>query len=231
MMVTLALPAFNEAQALSLLIPQARSLGLGVWVVDDGSSDGTAELAASLGAEVRRHPQNQGLAAALRTLFLWALEDPPADALLATMDADATMSPAQIPTMARLSILEDLDVVVASRYQPGAVVRGVPPHRLLFSWGARALFSLLKPVPGLSDYTSGFRLYRVEALKVLHREYPPLFDSLGFAAQTEMALRLARLGMRFGEVPIELDYSRRGCSRMHLGPALREYLRLVLSDL
>lgn len=227
--VALGLPALNEEEALKELIPSARALGLLVYVVDDGSTDRTASLAEALGAKVRRHEENRGLGEALRTLLLWAMEELPPESFLATMDADGTMRPEQVPGMVELAEKEGLDVVVASRFGEGAVVLGVPPHRKFLSLMASFLFRLKRPIPGLKDYTCGFRLYRIRALQALLLAHPPLFDAKGASAQVELALRLHALGMRFGEIPIRLDYSRRGRSRLRLLKEMKEYLPLLLS--
>lgn len=112
----LLLPAKDEAEALPWLIGRARGVGLVPVVCDDGSADATFEVARREGALVLRHPENRGLAEALRTLFTWALENGKPGDLFLVMDADGTMDPALFPHMRQALLREDWEVVVASRY-------------------------------------------------------------------------------------------------------------------
>lgn len=224
----LLLPAKDEAEALPWILERARGVGLVPVVCDDGSLDATAEVAEREGARVLRHPENRGLAEALRTLFSWALAHGKPGDLFLTMDADGTMDPALYPHMRRTLVEENLEVVVASRYRGGGV-EGLSPFRRLLSDGARAYFSLLYPGLGVTDWTTGWRLYTFEFLERYARAYPFLFRARGFAAQTEMLLRASRLDPppRVGEVGVVVRYDRKaGRSKMRLLRTAWEYLRL-----
>ena len=143
-MIVVVLPAYNEAEALPPLLRRLRDVsaghfgsGLSVIVIDDGSSDGTADAAqrgAPPGLDVRviSHGDNRGLNEALRTGLLAALERVGEDDIVVTMDADDTHAPGLISRMTML-IEEGNDVVVASRYAPGGRVLGVPRGRRLLS--------------------------------------------------------------------------------------------------
>ncbi|HET8646137.1 MAG TPA: glycosyltransferase family 2 protein, partial [Vicinamibacteria bacterium] len=131
-MIVVVLPAFNEADALPPLLRRLQAVSVGhfgsalsVIVVDDGSTDGTAEAAragaAGLAVKVVAHEVNRGLNEAMRTGLLAALEQAGEDDIVITMDADDTHAPGLISRMTML-IEEGNDVVVASRYAPGGRV-------------------------------------------------------------------------------------------------------------
>jgi dolichol-phosphate mannosyltransferase len=145
--VILALPAYNEAGAIGDLLTVAtqafetiRSYQPRILVVDDGSADDTGDRVRAFQApfpvEVVTHEQNRGLGGAIYTALLAALArstDP--DDVIVNMDADNTHPPATIPAM--LEALENgVDVVIASRYRPGARQVGVPLNRRFLSFGA-----------------------------------------------------------------------------------------------
>jgi len=129
---------------------------LRVIVVNDGSRDRTREAALGFTDRLRLHvvdhAENRGLAEAMRTGLREALKSlapPRATATLdaiVTMDADNTHSPWLIPRML-IQLREGSDIVIASRYRPGAHVRGVTRTRRLLSWGGGWIFRLLLPIP------------------------------------------------------------------------------------
>jgi dolichol-phosphate mannosyltransferase len=164
-MILIGLPAYNEEEALGRLLPDIAAameearLPYRVLVVDDGSQDRTAEIVQACAERVNlklvRHPQNLGLGAAIQTLMRTALQDLGDSDVLVTMDADGTHRPALIGPMVQ-KIREGADVVIASRYQPGARVVGVSGFRNLMSAGAAWLFRTFAPVRGAKDYTCGY---------------------------------------------------------------------------
>ncbi|WP_448377603.1 glycosyltransferase [Fervidobacterium sp.] len=223
------MPAKDEAENLPRLIPAALEAGYRrVVVCDDGSEDGTAEVAQSLGAIVLSHPTNLGLAAALRTLLNWAAENLAEDEAAVFMDADGTMDPkAAFVGVERLEAAS-AQIAIGSRYAPGGRVMGLSPVRQLYSLGARALFRLLHPIPGVRDYTSGYRIYRGDFLKRYQSLYPRWFDSPGFTAQTELLLRAHQAGARVVEFPITIVYgAKRGRSKMKVARTVKEYVLLA----
>ena len=150
--IVLILPAYNEAVALPPLLSavaaaRARLPNLTVIVVDDGSKDNTAQVVQGLDSDwvkLVRHPHNMGLAQAMRTGLAAALEVAPPDGLIASMDADNSHQPHELTLMLD-KLNTGLDVVIASRFQPGAKMAGIPPHRQLFSWGVSILFQTFTP--------------------------------------------------------------------------------------
>ena len=168
-MLYILLPAYNEEQALAALLPRIRQvmqqhrLTARVIIVDDGSADRTAEVARSCGAdEVLTHPKNMGLAAGLRTGLSHIVSVAQPDDIIVAMDADNTHNPGLVPRMVQ-RIDEGFDVVIASRYQPGARVVGVPATRRFLSDLGGWVYRALTPIPGVRDYTCGYRAYRAGA--------------------------------------------------------------------
>lgn len=206
-------PTFNEHDNLAALAAELlRVDGLRVMVVDDGSPDGTGEIADRLAAEsggrlsVIHRTGARGLGRSYIEGMQAALRG---DAThVCQMDADFSHDPADLPRL--LGAAATADLVVASRYIAGGAVRNWPAHRLALStfanWYVRAITRL--PV---RDVTSGFRCWRRELLErlPLHR-----IVSDGYAFQVEMAWE-ARAGRgRIAEVPITFVERRSGVSKM-----------------
>jgi dolichol-phosphate mannosyltransferase len=218
--ITLVLPAFNEEANLGSLLTRVHEamrvsgLSYRVLVVDDGSTDGTPNVLRSFESRVpltvRRHARNQGLGSALRDgLAAAAALCAPADVIV-TMDADDTHQPALIREMAA-KIRDGFDVVIASRFQPGARTCGVPLYRRTLSSAASLLFRLVLPTKGVRDFTCGYRAYCALVLQRAMNVYGDSFlESDGFQCMVDVLLRLREMGARFSEVPMELRYDRKG---------------------
>jgi dolichol-phosphate mannosyltransferase len=237
--IRVVLPAYNEADNLSALLEGLREafgdLGIAyeVIVVDDGSRDQTADIAIAAQAKMPlalvRHPVNQGLGATLRDGLITALTRSGARDVIVTMDADNTHVPGLIGWMLAL-IDAGHDVVIASRYRPGARVLGVPWLRRVMSRGAAWLMRLVFPISGVRDYTSGYRAYRVEPLRRAVLLYGDGFiDQAGFQCMADVLFKLSRLELIFGEVPMLLRYDRKGGeSKMRVASTAGSTLSLVL---
>lgn len=237
--VVVVLPAYNEEQGLPSLLAKiertCRSLPreYRVILVDDASQDGTSlvgkEAALQMPVEVIRHEQNQGLAGAIRTGLSAAVKvSRPGDVII-TMDADDTHEPGSIHRL--LQLIEDgYDVVIASRYQPGSRVMGVPANRLLMTWGARWLFKALMPIEGVRDYTCGYRAYRFEALNKTMEYYGVDFVSeQGFSCMVDVLLKMRRFGFAIGEAPMLLRYDQKqGPSKMRVARTMWQTITLLI---
>lgn len=223
--IRVVLPAYNEEEALSLFLGEiVETLALAdidheVIVVDDGSADRTAEIVqqASLAMPVRliQHEKNQGLAAAIRTGLHAGAEGAQPHDVVVTMDADRTQRPEAILLMLE-QIKAGCDLVIASRYRPGASVVGVPWHRNLLSLGGRVLFQTLFPTKGVRDYTSGARAYRAGLLQDLIARFGDnLVSEEGFSCMVDVLLKARSVKAKFGEVPLNLRYDfKPGLSKM-----------------
>jgi dolichol-phosphate mannosyltransferase len=215
--ITVVIPTYNEAENLPSLVTAllALPLDLTLRVVDDASPDGTGEIADALRDQhpgriaVVHRPGKLGLRSAYVEGFRAALADG-AEAV-GQMDADFSHDPECLVAMAEA--LETHDVVLGSRYVEGGSLDPRWPiwRKGLSAWGnfyARSILGL-----PLRDVTTGFRLWRREAL-----ERMPLDDiqSSGYVFLVEMAYVAYRLGHRFAQVPIHFSDRRWGKSKMSL---------------
>ncbi|MEM7312272.1 MAG: glycosyltransferase family 2 protein [Planctomycetota bacterium] len=237
--VRVMLPAYNEAVALPAMLNdiaatfEAMSMPYHVTVVDDGSSDDTAEVVLDavdrMPVELVPHPRNLGLAAAMRTGLTHVAKSASDDDIIITLDSDNTQPVGLMPRMIQL-IQEGHDVVIASRYQRGSRVLGVPAFRRFTAMVAGILFKCLFPIQGVRDYTCGYRAYRVRAIRQGLAEYGDRFiTEEGFSCMVDLLLKLSRLNLIFGEVPMILRYDQKdGASKMPVGRTITQTLKLAL---
>lgn len=238
--VIVVLPSYNEGPNLGLLFSgihasmSAGQLDYEVVLVDDGSSDTTQEvLAKSTGMYplvVVQHQRNRGLAETMRDGYLEALRRAEDGDVIVTMDADGTHMPGVILEMIKL-IDSGCDVVVASRFQPGATVRGVPAYRQTLSVGASWMCRIVFPTRGVRDFTCGYRAIRASVLQQALEKYGKdrLFDAQGFSCTMDMLLKLRRMKIAFRETPINLRYDlKEGESKMHVSGTILRTLSLIL---
>lgn len=237
--VWIVLPAYNEAESLPPLFDRIEETlaetGLKgqVILVDDGSQDGTDALALEAARrfpmEILTHEVNQGLGATIRDGLTRAAEVAAPEDVIVALDADNSHPPELIPRIVS-RVREGNDVVVASRYQPGSAIRGVPPLRLVMSYGAGLLFRLIFPISGIRDYTCGYRGYRARILQdALAEEGERFFDQDGFQCMVDILLKLSRRPLVFSEVPLVLRYDLKGgVSKMRVGQTVRKTLTLLL---
>ncbi|MBI1290576.1 glycosyltransferase [bacterium] len=237
-----ALPAYNEEECLPPLLEAfgqlfaklPKSANPIVIVVDDGSKDRTAEvtekLAETLPVRLVRHGVNKGLGEAIKTGLRAALEESSSDRdVIVCMDADDTHPPDYVVPM--LKLIEDgADLVIASRYRKGSRQIGVPFHRQMMSFGAFVLFRIFLALPGVRDYTCGFRAYRSGLVKRAFDTYgDDLITRNGFACTDQLLVNIACLGrVRMEEIPFILRYDRKkGPSKLNLGVTIIETFRLL----
>lgn len=237
MAVFLVLPACNEAPNLPGLFDEVAALNRAgtdcrVVLVDDGSSDGTAGVAAAsagpLKVFVERHPRNLGLGAALRTGLTRALTLAGEGDRIAVMDADLSHPPALLAAM-ESKISQGFDAVVASRYAAGGREVGLTLKRKALSRLCNFWLRRVFAVPGVKDYTCGYRLFRSAPLRELQAATSGrFFEEGGFVCTSELLVNLARGGARFAEVPLVLRYDRkRGESKMRVWKTVAGYFRLA----
>ena len=205
-----------------------------IIIVDDGSTDRTLEIAEKASSRmpihIETHEKNLGLGATIRDGLMTACDLADPGDILVTLDADNSHTPELVLRMVR-QIREGHDVVIASRYQRGSHVRGVPFPRRILSWWGGLLFKLVFPIKGVRDYTSGYRAYRAELLQsVVSNAERPFFDQDGFQVMVDILLKLRRVpGLIFGEVPMILRYDlKSGASKMDVGATIGNTLRLMV---
>ena len=194
--VVAVIPAYNEERFIGSVVLKARRYAQKVIVVDDGSRDNTAQLAAAAGAEVIRHGQNAGKGVALTTGLCMAREYNPDVVVL--LDADGQHCPEQMPRLVKPIVDGEADIVVGSRYLEKT--SDVPRHRV---WGHWAFNWLTKSTSGVnaSDSQSGFRAFSPKALEAI------TFKSSGFSVESEMQFIAHENHLRLVEVPITIHYA------------------------
>jgi dolichol-phosphate mannosyltransferase len=209
----MVIPTFNEIENLADVVARVRRSvpEVDILVVDDGSPDGTGELADRLAAQdphvrVLHRTSKEGLGAAYIEGFGVAL-DAGYD-LIGEMDADGSHQPEQLPRL--FAAIVDADLVIGSRWTPGGSVVNWPWHRRALSRGGNLYTRALLGI-GIRDATAGFRLYRRRTLETVHLDR---IQSLGYVFQVELVHRALQAGLRVVEVPIEFVERERGDSKM-----------------
>ncbi len=234
------LPALNEVNALSQLIPaigeSVKDLGpYRIVLVDDGSTDATQTAAQEWSRrwplEVLRHPANRGYGAALRTGFEWIIANASPTDIVVSLDADNTHRPEYIRAL-KNKIEEGYEVVTTSYWGAGGEMRGVPFKRRLMSHSINLFFRIALRSRDLRCFTNGFRAYRVSVLQKAAARYQPLIEQTGFPGGAELFIKVYRLGARAAEIPFILHYGNRGGdSKIRLVSTILGYLRLLKTTL
>ena len=206
------LPTFNERDTIEDVLERVlASAEVHVTVVDDSSPDGTGDVVRKMAerdprVSLEERPEKGGLASAYLDGFVLAVAE--GYDLVVEMDADLSHRPEELPRL--LEGARHHHVVIGSRYIPGGSVRNWSLFRRILSRGgnlyARALLGF-----GLRDATSGYRVYRGEAIRELITHQ---LRSEGYAFQVELAYRAWRRGMSVGEVPITFEERRHGHSKL-----------------
>ncbi|MBI4418577.1 MAG: glycosyltransferase family 2 protein [Ignavibacteriales bacterium] len=200
------IPAFNAERTLSPLL-KSLSTGSGVCeviVVDDGSRDGTADVAAAQGARVVRHGQNRGKGAALATGITEALKDRTMGWVV-TMDADLQHDPGDLPRFFEAQLKGNAEIFVGWRRRMNT---GMPLARMLSNTITSFLVSARTGCE-MADSQCGYRLIAREVLERVS------IESEGYEAETELLIKAARLGFRIAWVPIRTVYREEPSSMTH----------------
>jgi glycosyltransferase involved in cell wall biosynthesis len=197
-----AIPAWNEQGSIVDVITKVREHrpDADILVVDDGSTDRTAELAEAAGATVVSLPFNVGVGGAMRTAFLHAKRN--GYRALVQVDADGQHDPADLDRV--LAGLADADVVVGTRFHPDSMYFVGGPRRWAMIMLSKALSRMNHGT--ISDPTSGFRSAGPRAIELFAVEYPA--DYLG---DTVGSLAIAiRRGLVIHETPVTMYFRQTG---------------------
>jgi glycosyltransferase involved in cell wall biosynthesis len=196
MKLTVIIPAYNEAASIAEVIRRVLVTRVAeeILVVDDGSTDGTAEILSRMQIahasvmRVLRHAQNRGKGAAIRTGLVVATGD-----LVLVQDADLEYEPAEYPVLLAPFSDPAVQVVYGSRN-----LRHNPHSNFAFYWGGRFLSWVANCLYGsrITDEATGYKVIRTGLLRELRLE------SEGFEFCAEVTAKLLRRGVRIREVPI-----------------------------
>ena len=190
-----AIPCFNEERCIGSVVLKTKKFVSSVIVIDDGSTDATAEVAEAAGASVHQHDRNRGYGAAIRS----ALEKGKqlgADVLV-IVDGDGQHDPKDIPKLVKPLIDGEADVVIGSRFLGSG--KKPPFYRRV---GQRVLTTVTNVGSGqkVSDSQSGFRAYSAKALNALN------LAEDGMSVSSEMQFAIGKSGLKVKEVPIDVTY-------------------------
>ncbi len=223
-------PTYNERDNIDPLITEILEQGesIDVWVADDRSPDGTAEV---VGEAIRRFPGRvellegpgkRGRGAAVIAAFRKGLLDPRGYEVFFEMDADFSHHPREIPKF--LDKLRTHDMVVGSRYIPGGGTSQWGLLRPTLSWLANKYVALVAGIP-VRDTTSGYRAYRREVLA--EAEFDRIKVS-GYVVHGEIAYQAWVHGFRIGEVPIHFRNRERQASKLTSREVYTAFLNFAL---
>lgn len=210
------IPSYNVADRLngvlskiSKVLPSSR-----VWVVDDGSDDGTEGVARAYQVQVIRHDRNRGKGAALKSGFKACLNTG-AEAVL-TLDGDGQHDPGFIPSFIRCLVETDRDLVVGVRELRWPEM---PPDRI-FSNRVSSMIASVAAGRRIPDSQCGYRLYRRSVLTRVHPETDH------YETETEMLILAARAGFKMGWCPVRTSYEGQTSHIRRLNDTAR-FLRLI----
>jgi glycosyltransferase involved in cell wall biosynthesis len=217
--LTLVIPALNEAENLVLLFPRFKQvvsllreqeIDAELLVVNDGSSDNTAEIAQQNGAIVISHPFNLGVCAALHTGFLYALQN--RSDFLITVDADGQHNPEDIVNLVTEFNRRGVDVLIGSRF-----VKETGYKKSAFRFAGIRMFSAL--VYSLTklhiyDVTSGFRVFGLQAICFLAVNFPQEYPD------AEILILLSKSGYRIEEFALRMNPRMFGTSQHNFKTAV-----------
>jgi glycosyltransferase involved in cell wall biosynthesis len=199
--VVVLLPAFNESAQIGRVVRAAQAVKyrdylVTILVVDDGSSDGTAEVARAAGAEVVSHQRNRGVGAAFRTGLEWAKSHHAE--FLVHLDSDGQIDPAEIPLVMGPVAGELADLAIGTRFSAGA-------PEALSGWKGSALTATARAVgfltgQPLTDLSCGFRCLNRRVMDAVS----PSFD---FDYIQEVLIQALAAGARVVEVPVRVSYA------------------------
>ena len=191
------IPLYNEASVIAGVIEELLAVVEHVVCVDDGSTDGSAEIAEAAGARVVRHPYNLGQGAALQTGIGYARAQPGVE-FIVTFDADGQHRVVDALAMVALAREGDAAIVFGSRFlddrtRPGLLKKAVLKTAV---WVTNLTTGLT-----LTDAHNGLRVIRIDAARAVNLKQ----DRMAHA--TEIVLQLGRTGLPYREFPVEVLYT------------------------
>ncbi len=223
MKITIVIPTYNEAENIDRIVPildqefkKAPQHQFSILVVDANSPDGTAQKARDLSAKypyvnVLVETEKNGLGAAYVLAFKHVMVNIPCDAVI-EMDADFQHKPSDVLKLAAKAE-EGYDYVIGSRFiEGGSIPKDWNLYRKLISKGGNIFSSIVLGIKGVHDYTSGFKLTRIQG--VLDKMDLDNVMSKGFAYKIDLLYKAKKAGAKIGEVPIEFGLRDRGDSKM-----------------
>lgn len=227
MKIYIILPAFNEESAITKVISETANIlnkasyDFHFIICNDGSTDNTSNIINTLLSKypiiLINHSINRGLGETSRDNFEKAALVSSDDDILVRLDCDNTHEPEVILKLIQ-SIKDGNDVAIASRFEKGGGQKGVSKYRAFLSYGANLFMKLFFRVPGVKEYSCGYRAYSALIIKKCINIYGNSFIQLkgfGFTCTLEKLIKIYMIGGKFSEVPFVLRYDKKkGKSKM-----------------
>ena len=217
-------PAYNEAASISAVVAELgeHAPGFDVVVIDDGSTDDTAERARAAGAAVVRHPFNLGIGGAVQSGYLYAAER--GYDIAVQVDGDGQHDPRCLADMrAYLDAHPELDMVTGSRFlaDDGDGFRSSAPRRL----GIRIFSGVLSRIVGqrVTDPTSGLRMCRRRAIDLFARDYPHDYP------EVEAVLLMHAHALSSVELPVKMRERTGGTSSINSTRSIYYMIKVLLA--
>ncbi len=222
MKTVIVIPAYNEALCIRDVIGGCCAEGFrDIFVIDDGSTDNTAEVAKDAGAVVVSHIINRGVGAATQTGFEVAKRLNPD--IVVTIDADGQHSPSDIKKLIKTHLEKNYDVTIGSRFLNNS--NSVPLNRKIYNKIAN-IVSFLLSGRVVSDSQSGFKAFSPKALKKI------CLTSNGYEFSIEIIRLAGNFKLEIGEVPVSVVYTDYSLSKgQHLAAGFKTVFKLILQSL
>ena len=238
-MVYVLLPAYNEEEGLEKLLSRIEricrtyAIKTQMLIVNDGSVDHTRAVIRSFGEipiTVIDFPKNRGIAGVFSAGFKWVLARAGDDDFCVTLDADNTHNPYVMLDVLN-KLVEGNDLVIASRFQPGGGVVGVPLYRRLMSDTVSLLLQRVVKLSNVRDYSTFYRGYRLSLMRKGFEVFGDrLIEGQGFSAMAGLLIKLGQLTDRIAEVPLRIRYDlKEGSSGLPILKTMRGYVRLLFA--
>lgn len=243
--IYVAIPCFNEALNIEALMKNFDNLNevfgeqfqTRVLLINDASKDNTQEVIKNLKCttsfDYHCHEVNKGLTGGINTAVNAFYENSQSQSpaiAYGLLDGDNSHIPINFERMLP-RIIEGYDVVVASRYRPGSRIEGVVWWRKILSFGLGMLFKCLRNIPGVRDYSCGFRMYSPSIVKRVIEKYGEEFvKEQSFASMVEALVKCHLCGALCTEVPFLLRYDLKlGESKMPFVKTIKGNFKLLLT--
>ncbi|KKW27871.1 MAG: Glycosyl transferase [Candidatus Kaiserbacteria bacterium GW2011_GWB1_52_6] len=203
-----------------------------IVAINDGSTDESQQMleraARTYSVHTIQYKTRRGMPESFRGVFQYLAKVVQDDDIVFTLEADGTNDIACIPGFVE-EIKKGADVVIASRYVPGAASIGLPKHRLLMSALINMfLRRILLRIPNVRDYTVLYRAYRGSVLRKYASDNIPFAARKSFAVIPEILGCVSHYTNKFAEVPLRYDYGlKKGPSKMKIFQTLSEYIRIT----
>lgn len=212
------IPTYNESNEIARIVQEIKKQNLEVVIVDDGSSDNTAQIAENNGAVVLRNETNQGKGVSLSRGFNYSLES--GYEAVITMDGDGQHLPEDIPYFMRLAKYSDSGIVIGNRMQK---TKNMPLERILTNKFMSWLISLIAKQT-IPDSQCGFRLIKKDVLEKVR------LSTTKYETESEILIRGSRLGFKIESVPIKAIYMGKKSSINPFVDTIR-FIKFIIKEL